>query len=99
MYVHVKVLLMIRLSAKQNDADGTGRRAKTLGLPYVPRPTILTIVLSAEQACDIALEYGFNPVVDDEKSFDILPQYVPVQNKANVRTQDDGQTHPLRPPV
>jgi translation initiation factor IF-2 len=35
---------------------------------------VLTTVLGSEQACDIALEYGFNPVVDDEKSFDILPQ-------------------------
>lgn len=32
------------------------------------------IVLTAEQACDIALEYGFNPTVDDERSFDILPE-------------------------
>jgi len=33
-------------------------------------------VLSAEEACDIALEYGFNPVVDDEAAFDIFPEYV-----------------------
>jgi translation initiation factor IF-2 len=31
-------------------------------------------VLTSEEAIDIALEYGFNPVVDDEKSFDILPE-------------------------
>jgi translation initiation factor IF-2 len=31
-------------------------------------------VLTSEDACNIALEYGFNPLVDDEKSFDIVPE-------------------------
>jgi hypothetical protein len=31
-------------------------------------------VMSSEEACNIALEYGFNPVVDDERSFDIYPE-------------------------
>ena len=31
-------------------------------------------VLTSEDACNIALEYGFNPVVDDEKAFDIFPE-------------------------
>lgn len=34
----------------------------------------LCVVLTSEEAIDIALEYGFNPVVDDEKAFDILPE-------------------------
>ncbi|WVR03987.1 translation initiation factor IF-2 [Kwoniella sp. DSM 27419] len=45
-------------------------------------------LLNAEQSCDIALEYGFNPVVDDEASFDIYP---------DPDVEDPSQ--PLRPPV
>ncbi len=36
----------------------------------------LHVALTAEQACDLALEYGFNPVVNDEAAFDIYPEYV-----------------------
>lgn len=32
------------------------------------------IVLSAEDASLIAMEYGLNPVVDEERSFDIYPE-------------------------
>ncbi|OCF45095.1 hypothetical protein I317_01148, partial [Kwoniella heveanensis CBS 569] len=46
-------------------------------------------LLNAEQACDIAIEYGFNPVVDDEASFDIYPDPEPA----------DMSSQPLRPPV
>ncbi|WWC60108.1 translation initiation factor IF-2 [Kwoniella dejecticola CBS 10117] len=46
-------------------------------------------LLNAEQACDIAIEYGFDPVVDDEASFDIYPD----------PETADGIEHPLRPPV
>ncbi|WVW79952.1 translation initiation factor IF-2 [Kwoniella bestiolae CBS 10118] len=46
-------------------------------------------LLNAEQACDIAIEYGFDPVVDDEASFDIYPD----------PDTADGKVHPLRPPV
>ncbi|WVF66881.1 translation initiation factor IF-2 [Kwoniella sp. CBS 6097] len=46
-------------------------------------------LLNAEQACDIAIEYGFNPVVDDEASFDIYPDPDPT----------DMTSQPLRPPV
>ncbi|WVQ62787.1 translation initiation factor IF-2 [Kwoniella botswanensis] len=46
-------------------------------------------LLNAEQACDIAIEYGFDPVVDDEASFDIYPD----------PDTADGKIHPLRPPV
>ena len=45
-------------------------------------------ILTAEQACDVALEYGFNPIVDDEAAFDILPDPDPV-----------GTDQPSRPPV
>jgi translation initiation factor IF-2 len=31
-------------------------------------------ILNADEACDVALEFGFNPTVDDEASFDILPE-------------------------
>ena len=31
-------------------------------------------LLGAEDACNIALEFGFNPTIDDEKTFDILPE-------------------------
>ena len=31
-------------------------------------------ILNAEEACDIALEFGFNPTVDDEAAFDLLPE-------------------------
>jgi len=30
--------------------------------------------LNAEEACDVALEFGFNPIVDDEAAFDLLPE-------------------------
>lgn len=33
-------------------------------------------ILNEEEACDIALEFGFNPTVDDEAAFDLLPEYV-----------------------
>ncbi|WWD16698.1 translation initiation factor IF-2 [Kwoniella shandongensis] len=46
-------------------------------------------LLSAEEACNIAIEYGYNPVVDDEASFDIYPDTDPA----------DGADQPLRPPV
>ncbi|WRT65515.1 translation initiation factor IF-2 [Kwoniella shivajii] len=46
-------------------------------------------LIGAEQACDIAIEYGFDPVVDDEASFDIYPDLDPL----------DGKEQPLRPPV
>lgn len=46
-------------------------------------------ILNAEQACDIAIEYGFNPVVDDERAFDIFPDPEPA----------DMSTFPPRPPV
>ncbi|WWD08829.1 translation initiation factor IF-2 [Kwoniella europaea PYCC6329] len=46
-------------------------------------------LLNAEQACDIAIEYGFDPVVDEEASFDIYPD----------PDTADGAIHPLRPPV
>ncbi|WVQ73734.1 translation initiation factor IF-2 [Cryptococcus sp. DSM 104548] len=46
-------------------------------------------LLSAEQACNIAIDYGYNPIVDDEASFDIYPDTDPV----------DGPLQPLRPPV
>ncbi|WWC68814.1 translation initiation factor IF-2 [Kwoniella pini CBS 10737] len=46
-------------------------------------------LLNAEQACDIAIEYGFDPIVDDEASFDIYPD----------PDTADGKEHPLRPPV
>ena len=45
--------------------------------------------MAAEDACNIALEYGYNPIVDDERSFDILPD-------PPVKAGDDS---PLRPPV
>lgn len=47
-------------------------------------------VLTAEEACNIALEYGFNPEVDDERSFDILPE---------IDSPADLESLPLRPPV
>ena len=28
-------------------------------------------ILTTEEACDLALEFGYNPVVDDEATFDI----------------------------
>ncbi|WWC87684.1 translation initiation factor IF-2 [Kwoniella dendrophila CBS 6074] len=46
-------------------------------------------LLNAEQACNIAIEHGFDPVVDDEASFDIYPD----------PDTTDGTVHPLRPPV
>ncbi|AFR92710.2 translation initiation factor IF-2 [Cryptococcus neoformans var. grubii H99] len=46
-------------------------------------------LLSAEEACNIAIEYGYNPIVDDEASFDIYPDPDPV----------DASEQPLRPPV
>ena len=45
--------------------------------------------LTAEEACNLALEYGFNPVVDDEAAFDIFPDPQPVAKNGL----------PLRPPV
>ncbi|KAK8861396.1 translation initiation factor IF-2 [Kwoniella newhampshirensis] len=46
-------------------------------------------LMSAEEACNIAIEYGYNPVVDDEASFDIYPDPDPA----------DGADQHLRPPV
>ena len=46
-------------------------------------------ILTAEEACNLALEYGFNPVVDDEATFDIFPDIEAVV-KSDL---------PLRPPV
>ncbi|WVO13212.1 translation initiation factor IF-2 [Cryptococcus depauperatus] len=46
-------------------------------------------ILNAEEACNIALEYDFNPVVDDEASFDIYPDSDPT----------GLSDQPLRPPV
>ncbi|KAE8541289.1 translation initiation factor IF-2 [Cryptococcus gattii VGV] len=46
-------------------------------------------LLSSEEACNIAIEYGYNPIVDDDASFDIYPDPDPV----------DGSERPLRPPV
>ncbi|KIR42330.1 translation initiation factor IF-2 [Cryptococcus deuterogattii 99/473] len=46
-------------------------------------------LLSSEEACNIAIEYGYNPIVDDDASFDIYPDPDPV----------DGPERPLRPPV
>lgn len=31
-------------------------------------------LLNAEEACNIAIEYGYNPIVDDDASFDIYPE-------------------------
>lgn len=31
-------------------------------------------LLSSEEACNIAIEYGYNPIVDDDASFDIYPE-------------------------
>lgn len=31
-------------------------------------------MLTTDEAVDIALEFGFNPVVDDEAAFDLLPE-------------------------
>ncbi|ORY27498.1 hypothetical protein BCR39DRAFT_538296 [Naematelia encephala] len=58
-----------------------------MGMPEEQRrPDYL---LTAEQACDVALEYGLNPIIDDERAFDILPE-------PEVK---DGTEYPLRPPV
>ncbi|EIW69086.1 hypothetical protein TREMEDRAFT_12302, partial [Tremella mesenterica DSM 1558] len=43
----------------------------------------------AEEACNVALEFGMNPIVDDEKSFDLYPE----------PETESGQVQPLRPPV
>ena len=45
-------------------------------------------MLTSEQACDVALELGLDPVVDDEAAFDIYPE-----------PEQQGITYPLRPPV
>ena len=38
------------------------------------RVLVLISVLTSEEACDIALDYGLDPTVDDEQAFDILPE-------------------------
>lgn len=31
-------------------------------------------ILNGEEACDIALEFGFDPIIDDEAAFDLLSE-------------------------
>ncbi|KAI9632388.1 uncharacterized protein MKK02DRAFT_19911 [Dioszegia hungarica] len=45
-------------------------------------------LLTSEEACNIALEYGLDPTVDDERTFDIFPE-----------PDAEGVVQPLRPPV
>jgi hypothetical protein len=34
----------------------------------------LRTVLTTDEAVDLAIEYGVNPIIDDELAFDILPE-------------------------
>jgi translation initiation factor IF-2 len=67
-------------SADEDDETRNERGSKKSRLQLVRamsgrKGTLIVLVLTAEEACNIALEYGFNPVVDDERSFDIYPEY------------------------
>lgn len=65
------------------------------------------IVLTAEYASLLALEFNRNPVVNDEAAFDIFPPYVELLYFAHVicsnllhsPAHSDSSTLPLRPPV
>lgn len=46
-------------------------------------------ILTSEEACEIAIDFGFDPIVDDDKAFDLLEE----------PEVEDGTVHPLRPPV
>jgi translation initiation factor IF-2 len=48
-----------------------------LHVPFYPQIADILTVLTSEEACNMAIEYDLNPVVDDERSFDIYPEYVP----------------------
>lgn len=39
-----------------------------------PDPTILFAALTSEDASLVVMEFGYNPVVDEERSFDIHPE-------------------------
>jgi hypothetical protein len=73
-------------SSDENAKCRNERGADSLGpqceLVLCPGPDQLTstnridlrTVLSAEDASLVAMEYGLNPVVDEERSFDIYPE-------------------------
>ncbi|ODO09433.1 translation initiation factor IF-2 [Cryptococcus amylolentus CBS 6273] len=69
-------------------------QAKMLQLEMTEDERRPDYLLSAEQACNIAIEYGYNPIVDDEASFDIYPEQVDFPTDPV-----DGPLQPLRPPV
>src|SRR5947207_1952625 len=61
---------------------------------------LLTSVLNDEMASLIALEFGFEPVVDPEAAIDLYPQYLRIIYQTNHRPlPSDTSSLPLRPPI
>lgn len=67
---------MCSASRQGSEWERTSRDLTIVSLIHVLHPEADFTVLTADEASSIALEFDLIPIVDDDKAFDIFPEYV-----------------------